>query len=399
MVDSFKVGLIHLMLDSFVWHWPHLFNAGLVCLPLFSFFWCWTHSFNAGLIWHWTCLMLDSSKVGLIHLTLDSLVRCWTCLFDAGLIHLMLDLFVWCWTHSFNAGLVLLMLLPLDQCSTPLTLDQLATGLVGCWTFFSWTHSMNLLLNQYNSFVAFSFWIKIFWCWTHSPLDLFAAGVVWCWTGLMLDLFLLFLFWDSSSCYKLDLFDAGLVQWWTLLKQDLFLWCGTWTHSKLHSFEAALFGAGLIWCYTGLVQCYARLIWCYARLVWCYAGLICPFLSIDVTCLLLSLLVITTHLMLPLFCCMLLNSFASSSFSTSPCFMQLICCFIFCNSTLLTWLVCWFLLVFHFLSFSTTSHSALATSSPTSYPPAMQLIWHEGTVSAKGHLHEFHGTMSTAIFH
>jgi len=48
----------------------------------------------------------------------------------------MLDLIIWSWTCLFDTGLVHLMHLVLNQCSTHLMLDWLATGLIGCWTHF-----------------------------------------------------------------------------------------------------------------------------------------------------------------------------------------------------------------------------------------------------------------------
>jgi len=266
----FKGGLVHSKLDLFIWSWTVLFKDGLICSTLDAFVWSWTHSLDTGLV----CLKLDS------------FIQSWTHLFDAGLDHLKLDLFVWHWTCSFDAS-----------CSQSM-LNSFDAGLVGHWTHwlldsfsagllvFSLTYLMHLPLNQCNSFVNSSFWLKSF----NAGHDLFAA---------------------SSPCLC-NLFDPS---------SPLLL---------------------------AINQC---------------------------------------------------NSFATSLFSTSPCFMQLVCCFLHLQLPLfdMTCLLLW--LILHFLSFSTTLDQHLPLPLPTSYPPAMQthLPWGDEKEKWLWMSTCFHGTTSMAI--
>jgi len=242
-------------------------------------------------------------------------------------------------------------------------------------------------------------------------LNLFDNALIWFWTCLMLDLFDTGLAWFGTHWKLLFqswtlLFEAGLFCFDTWLIQS-------WMCSNLHSSMLDWFNI-LLDSFDATLDLFNTML-----------DLFVPSLSTDATCLPLPLLVFATHLLLPLFCHVLssdatqlplplsswlicpflsfaacyqvMHSFAASLFSTSPCLRQLMCCF-------LSFAVadCWhdsfgttscspLPLVLYYLFLSMT---CLPLPLPASYPPAVQLFYHEGTVNAKrindsGHLHVF----------
>ncbi len=131
----------------------------------------------------------------------------------------------------------------------------------------------------------------------------------------------------------------------------------------------------------------------------------CFFLIIKATCFPLPLLLVVTH-------------WGFLSFATCYQSMQLICCFlvfhfslIWCNSfaasSLLQLPLVWcdsfatsscspLTLIFHFLSLNTT---LLPLPLPASFPPAMQLVHHKGTVSAKWKKYSGHDLHLSMVLH